>query len=133
MLSIEVNEEKESVTKPDISAPLEVIEENTNNIEVNTEKNLPHNAPMSVDTLVENAEMYLDTDVEVWVQGDLPQSLLPDNQGKLQPVLFNEEHSDYMVLNGNISLGDCHVYITGTLTYNGYNYVLNIHTIEQSH
>lgn len=91
----------------------------------------PHNAPMSVDQLIQNAKYYVDADTQVWVQGDLPQALIEDDNGKLQCVIYNEDHSQYIILHGNINVGNTHVAVLGTLSIdeNG-NYIIDVESVS---
>ncbi len=78
----------------------------------------PHNAPMSVDWLLENVDSYVDTKTQVWVQGDLPQTKVLDEYGELRGILYNDDHSRFIILQGEIPIGNCHAAIVGTLTAN---------------
>lgn len=97
------------------------------------DNNTYHNAPMSVDKLKESADYLYETKSQVWVQGDLPQSAMPDDEGNYHPVLWNDSHTDYiyLILNDDISFGGCRVYIYGTLLFDGTNYSINVDSIEQ--
>ena len=95
------------------------------------EEGTPHNAPMSVDWLITNAKYYVDTDTSVWVQGDLPQALIEDENGKLQCVIYNEDHSQYIILHGDIGIGNMHVAVLGTLSRNeNGKYVIDVDSVS---
>lgn len=100
---------------------------------VKGDDNTYHNAPMSVDKLKESADYLYETKSQVWVQGDFPQSAMPDDEGNYHPVLWNDSHTDYiyLILNDDISFGGCRVYIYGTLSFDGTNYSINVDSIEQ--
>ena len=79
------------------------------------EEATPHNAPMRVDDLLKQASAYAGSGVQVWVQGDLPQSPITDENGELQTILWNDDHSRYLILKGEIKTGGCRAAIIGTM------------------
>lgn len=79
------------------------------------EEATPHNAPMRVDDLLKQASAYAGSGVQVWVQGDLPQSPITDENGELQTILWNDDHSRYLILKGEIETGGCRAAIIGTM------------------
>ena len=54
---------------------------------VKGDDNTYHNAPMSVDKLKESADYLYETKSQVWVQGDLPQSAMPDDEGNYHGMI----------------------------------------------
>lgn len=66
------------------------------------------------------------------IVGFLPQTLGMDANGNLVSQFWNSDQSQYLVLSGEpISFGSCQAALTGTLSYNGTNYVLNVTRAEQ--
>lgn len=95
-----------------------------------TEQQTPQNAPSSVDKVIEYASNYISTQQEVWVQGNLPQSLLQDADGNMVAVLYNDSNSQYIILDGQVNINSSRAVATGTLSFNGTNYVLHLTSIS---
>lgn len=112
-LTIQVHEPEVQPTQ-DANEQTEESPQTTTPITGNTPT--PHNAPMNVDALLEQAAVYVDTGVQVWVQGDLPQAAITDANGELQQILWNDDHTRYILLNGEVNIGGCRASIVGTLT-----------------
>lgn len=86
----------------------------------------------TVDEALNSAQSILDGKKEVVIVGFLPQTLGMDSNGNLVSQFWNSDQSQYLVLSGEpISFGSCQAALTGTLSYNGTNYVLNVTQAEQ--
>lgn len=112
-----------SLTKPTINDDTE---------ETPTQEAMPQNAPSNLDYFFENAQSYLDTSVPVWVQGDLPQAQIADEDGTMQTILYNDDHTRYVILKGEVDIGSCRAAVSGLLSKdaNGH-YVIDVDTIQQ--
>lgn len=111
------------LTKPSISDEAKDVE---------AQEVVPQNAPSNLDYFFENAQAYLDTSVPVWVQGDLPQAQIADEDGTMQTILYNDDHTRYVILKGEVDIGSCRAAVSGLLSKdaNGH-YVIDVDTIQQ--
>lgn len=104
-----------------------------NNSEANAATNAqstPQNAPSSVDKIIEYGNSYISTQQEVWVQGNIPQALLQDANGNMVAVMYNDSNSQYIILDGQVNINSSRAVATGTLSFNGTNYVLHLTSIN---
>lgn len=90
----------------------------------------PQNAPSSVDKIIEYGNTYISTQQEVWVQGNIPQALLQDANGNMVAVMYNDTNSQYIILDGQVNVNSSRAVATGTLSFNGTNYVLHLTSIN---
>ncbi|EOS60041.1 hypothetical protein C815_01779 [Firmicutes bacterium M10-2] len=86
----------------------------------------PHNGPSSVDWVLSHVDQYLAPDQKTWVTGTVPQALKEDANGNMSMVLWNDDQTQYLVLEGYTGAGNQEVTLTGTLSKDGNVYVLTV-------
>lgn len=86
----------------------------------------------TVDELLNTAPSLVENKTQVSVTGLLPVSLSMDASGNLVAKIYSDDQSQYLVLSGKIpDFGGCPAELTGTLSFNGSNYVLSVSSSVQ--
>lgn len=74
---------------------------------------------VSVDEAFSDQENLIGQQTQITVSGQLPQTTIPDKSGKQVQVLWNDQASTYLILEGfQIPFGSCPAEVTGTLSRN---------------
>lgn len=81
----------------------------------------------SVDEVLNTAQSLADSKSQLVVEGLLPMTVSMDASGNLAAKIYSDDQGQYLVLSGKIpDFGGCPARLTGTLSYNGSNYVLTV-------
>lgn len=84
------------------------------------------NGPSTVDWVLGHVDQYLVPGQQTWVTGSVPQALKQDANGNMSMVLWNNDKTQYIVLEGYSGAGNEEVTLTGTLRKDGNVYVLTV-------
>lgn len=84
------------------------------------------NGPSTVDWVLGHVDQYLVPGQQTWVTGSVPQALKQDTNGNMSMVLWNNDKTQYIVLEGYSGAGNEEVTLTGTLRKDGNVYVLTV-------
>lgn len=75
---------------------------------------------MNVDQVYSDQNQLIANKTPITVDGQLPTTLVTDNSGKKVQVLWNDQTSEYIILEGfTIPFGGCNAQASGTLSRNG--------------
>ncbi|GJM56397.1 hypothetical protein [uncultured Dubosiella sp.] len=91
-----------------------------------TSENGSQNGPSTVDWVLGHVDQYLVPGQQTWVTGSVPQTLKQDANGNMSMVLWNNDKTQYIVLEGYSGAGNEEVTLTGTLRKDGNVYVLTV-------
>ncbi len=89
-------------------------------------ENGSQNGPSTVDWVLGHVDQYLVPGQQTWVKGSVPQALKQDANGNMSMVLWNNDKTQYIVLEGYSGAGNEEVTLTGTLRKDGNVYVLTV-------
>lgn len=111
----------------------------TSNTEDSTQTEQQPDASVKEETPVQItiAEFYSNPDAYLGkalkVEGNLPQSVMPDSKGNLVPVLVNDAGQKLVLTGEEINDGSVGAIVDGTITQDGDDYILNVtdYTIER--